>query len=143
MKPIRFFRHQDKVWYNLTDYTRVLLESRAIWPFRRSLPTKRRRPPTPILVLLQAKLNRLKPIYQRNVVDEVYVDGAAFEHFYLIVKPFLTEPSDWTNPDSLFRQLQLVINSTKRTSQFVNPATLDTYFDEIRLDQFKENSDTV
>ncbi|GAB3952048.1 hypothetical protein GCM10028805_33260 [Spirosoma harenae] len=138
MKPIRFFRHQDTVWYNLGDYIRLLQESQTVWPVRRSLLTKRRRIPVPILDVVQTKLNRLKPTYQLQIDGEVYADGAIFEHLYLLIKPFLLQPSDWKKPDSLFRQLQVAISPSKRVVQFLDPNTIETYFKEVYPAGFEE-----
>ncbi|GAB3997182.1 hypothetical protein GCM10028807_41710 [Spirosoma daeguense] len=131
MKPIRFFRYQDAVWYNLEDYIGLLQTSQTVWPVRRSSLTKRRRHPTPISDVVRSKLNRLRPTYQIWIDGTLYVDGAIFERLDSVIKPFLVHPDDWKNPDSLFRQLQIGISPTKRIVQLLDPATTETYFEEI------------
>lgn len=40
MQPIRYIVHQNTVWYNVTDYVRLLLNTHTISQVRPSLPHK-------------------------------------------------------------------------------------------------------
>lgn len=62
----------------------------------------------------------------------VYVDWVVFEHLYRLIKPFLSHPDDWMNPESLFRQLQMSIERPKRSQQVFNPEAIAAYFEEIK-----------
>jgi hypothetical protein len=131
MAPIRFFSHRDTVWYNLTDYVQLLLDTRTIQQFRPTNPGKRRRQPITVLETLRAKMDRLKPTYQLLVNGDVYADWVIFEHLNLLIKPFFVQPGSWTDADSIFRQLQYVINQPVQLTQSTDQPPL--YFREIQL----------
>jgi hypothetical protein len=130
MAPIRFFSHRDTVWYNLTDYVQLLLDTRTIQQFRPTNPGKRRRQPITILETLQAKMDRLKPTYQLLVNGDVYADWVIYEHLNLLIKPFFVQPGSWTDPGSVFRQLQYVINQPDQQAPSADQPSL--YFREIQ-----------
>ncbi|MFD2934799.1 hypothetical protein [Spirosoma flavum] len=135
MKPIQYITHQNTVWYNVTDYTRLLVDTHTIWAVRPSSPRKRhRQPKTPTEVVL-AKVNRLSPVYQIQLNQEIYVDWVIFEHLYRLLKPFLVQPDDWTNSTSFFRQILVFIDRPKRLLEPLNPTTISAYFTEIHLEQ--------
>lgn len=130
-KPIQFFRHQHTVWYNLADYIQLLLNTQIIHPIQPTLLFKRKRPAKSIQAVLFDKVNRLNPDYQLQQDGRTYVDWVVFEHLYRLVRPYLVYPDDWMNPESMFRQLQLVINRPIR-SQLIAPwETLANYFTEL------------
>lgn len=133
MKPIRFFTYQETIWYNVADYTQLLLDTHTIWPIRKPLLGKRQRlrQPQPILEVLLGKLAQLNPVYQLQVDGNVYADWVIFEHFYLFIKPYLVHATDWKDPESLFRQIQVAINRPKRLLKTVELDKLAPYFHEI------------
>ncbi|QKZ14625.1 hypothetical protein [Spirosoma sp. KUDC1026] len=134
MTPIRFFFYRDTVWYNLTDYVQVLLDTRTIQQFRRTLPGKRRRQPVTILKTLRAKLDRLKPAYQLQINGDVYADWVVIEHLNLLIKPFFVQPGSWTDPASVFRQLQHTIDQPDQLKQLTDSEQPSAYFKQIQPD---------
>lgn len=81
-----------------------------------------------------AKLTQLSATYQLRINQEVFADWVVFEHLHRVLKPFLVQPSDWTNPASLFYKIRVYIDRPKRS---VEPNAGDDYFEEIIV----ENSD--
>ena len=131
MKSVQYFTYQQSVWYNVTDYTRLLLDTNVIWRVMPSSPRKRhRQPKTPDQVIL-AKLSRLNPVYQLRVNQAIYVDWVIFEHLYRLLKPFLVQPADWTNPDSLFRRLREFIDHPSQLAEPREKDGINTHFTEI------------
>lgn len=130
-KPIRFYRHQQTVWYNLADYIQLLLDTQIIHPIQPTSLFKRKRLAKSIQAVLFDKLNRLNPVYQFQQDGMTYVDWVVFEHLYRLVRPYLVHPDDWMNPESLFRQLQLVINRPIRSQPTAPLETLADYFTEL------------
>lgn len=132
MAPIRFFSHRDTVWYNLTDYVQLLLDTRTIQQFRPTNPGKRRRQPITVLETLRAKMDRLKPTYQLRINGDVYADWVIFEHLNLLIKPFFVHPGSWSDPDSVFRKLQYVIDQVDQSKQPADLVQSSAYFKEIQ-----------
>ncbi|GAB3751773.1 hypothetical protein [Spirosoma pomorum] len=132
MAPIRFFFYRDTVWYNLTDYVQILLDTRTIQQFRRTLPGKRRRQPVTILETLRGKMDRLKPTYQLQINGDVYADWVVFEHLNLLIKPFFVQPGSWSDSNSVFRQLQHIIDQPDQVKQLPVSEQLPVYFKEIQ-----------
>ncbi|SFE18545.1 hypothetical protein [Spirosoma endophyticum] len=128
MQPIRYIIHQNTVWYNVMDYARLLLDTRTIARVRPSVLHKRHRSSKLPEELLMAKLTQLSATYQLRINQEVFADWVVFEHLHRVLKPFLVQPSDWTNPASLFYKIRVYIDRPKRS---VEPNAGDDYFEEI------------
>lgn len=132
MQPIRYIIHQNTVWYNVTDYVRLLLDTHTISRARPSLLHKRHRSSKAPEQLLLAKLNQLSATYQLRINEEVFADWVVFEHLHRVLKPFLVQPADWTNPASLFHKIRVYIDRPKRSPE---PTTGDDYFKEISIEK--------
>jgi hypothetical protein len=132
MQPIRYIVHQNTVWYNVTDYVRLLLDTHTISRVRPSLFHKRHRSSKSPEQLLLAKLNQLSTTYQIRINQEVFADWVVFEHLHRVLKPFLARPADWTNPESLFHRLRVFIDRPKRS---VESDISDDYFKEIAIEK--------
>ncbi|RRB07493.1 hypothetical protein [Larkinella rosea] len=131
MKPVRFFTDQQTVWYNLTDYIELLLNTKTIHTQRSPSLHKRRRDSKSVYQVLLAKINRLSPVYQRQLQGEVYIDWVVFEHVYRFLRPFLVRPEDWLDGDRLFRQLRSVIEHSRQLNQELHSETVRRYFTQI------------
>lgn len=128
MQPIRYIIHQNTVWYNVLDYARLLLDTHTIRRVRPSVLHKRHRSSKTPEQLLMAKLTLLSATYQLRINQEVFADWVVFEHLHRVLKPFLAQPSDWTNPDSLFYKIRVYIDRPRR---LVESNAGDEYFKEI------------
>ena len=131
MKPIRFFTHQQTVWYNLSDFIQLLLDRGIIYPRRPALLFKRKSPSSSIQGVLFEKINRLNPIYQRQRDGMVYIDWVIFEHLYRLIRPFLIHADDWRNPQALFRQLQAAIDWREHANRAFPSAAIAACFTEL------------
>jgi predicted AAA+ superfamily ATPase len=131
MKTIRFFTDPETVWYNLSDYIQLLLDAGVIRPYRPAPLYKRKIASKSIHDILFDKVSRLNPTYHRQRDGSVYVDWVVFEHLYRFIRPFLTNPDHWMNPESLFRQLQLAIERPKRSNQELRSEVIANYFSEL------------
>ena len=137
MKPIQFITYRDTVWYNVADYIGILVEANSLRSLRPLSPYKRyRAQSTPYQVVID-KLNRMDSRYQLQMNGEVYADWVIFEHFYLLLKPFLVNPDDWIDRYSLFREIQVFIDRSWRLIQASEPETVASYFKKIPAEQIE------
>ncbi|NEU70060.1 hypothetical protein GK091_24495 [Spirosoma agri] len=130
MQPIRYINHQNTVWYSVTDYVRLLLDTRTIARVRPSILRKRHRSSKDPEELVLAKLNQLNAAYQLRINQDLFADWVVFEHLHRVLKPFLIRPADWTNPNSLFHKTRVYIDRPKQSPK---PDVGDDYFEEIEI----------
>ncbi|GAB3898975.1 hypothetical protein [Spirosoma agri] len=115
MQPIRYVIHQHTIWYSVTEYARLLLDTHTMSSDRPSTIRKRRHSLETAEPALLAKLNQSGDAYQIQIDQKQFADRVVFEHLHWVLKPFHVRPADWTNPASLFHEIQVYIDRTKRS----------------------------